>query len=71
MQERQIKETAQIQNTPQNIVSGEKEKKQTVSPPDLGLSSVLGILTPQPNNANEEQPIKQPKKKKPKRGLGR
>ncbi len=34
MQEQQIKqETAQIQNTPQNTVSREKEKKQAVSPP--------------------------------------
>ncbi|MDR2919918.1 MAG: DUF5712 family protein [Tannerella sp.] len=71
MQEREIKEATQIQNTLQNIVSGEKEKKQTVSPPDLGLSSILGILTAEPSNGNEEQPIKRPKKKKPKRGLGR
>lgn len=33
MQEREIKETTQKQNSPQNTVSGEKEKKQTVNPP--------------------------------------
>jgi hypothetical protein len=67
MQEREIKET-----TPHNTVSDEKEKKQAVSPTDLGLSSALGILTPEPSNTNEEQPIKRPKKKKiPKRGLRR
>lgn len=39
---------------------------------DLGLSSALGILTPEPSNGNEEQPIKRPKKKKkPKRGFRR
>ena len=68
MQEQQIKqETTRIQSTPQNTVSGEREKKQAVSTPDLELSSVFGILTPEPGN--EEQPIKPPKKKKPKRGL--
>lgn len=67
MQERQIKQEAtRIQSTPQNTVSGEREKKQAVSTPDL--SSVFGILTPEPSNGNEEQPIKS-KKKKPKRGL--
>ncbi|MDL2213460.1 DUF5712 family protein [Bacteroides sp. OttesenSCG-928-D19] len=70
IQEQQIKqETTRIQSTPQNTVSGEREKKQAVSTPDLGLSSVLGILTPEPGNVNDEQPIKRPKKKKPKRGL--
>jgi len=71
MQERQIKETAKIQATPQNMIPDEKEKKQATTP-DLGLSSVLGILTPETGNVNEEQPIKQPKKKKqPKRGRRR
>ena len=71
MQEQQIKqETTQIQSTPQNTVSGEKEKKQAVSTPDLGLSSVFGILTPEPGN--EEQPLKLPKKKKkPNKGIRR
>ncbi|NDV58207.1 DUF5712 family protein [Bacteroides sp. 519] len=49
-----------------------KEDKQSFSLPDLGLSSVLGLLTPEPNNGNEEQqiPMKR-KKKKPKRGFRR
>lgn len=71
MQEREIKENTQVQHSQQNTVSGEREKKQAVSLPDTGLGSVLGILTPEPSNGNEEQPIKRPKKKKPKRGLGR
>ena len=33
MQEREIKETTKKQETSQNMVSGEKEKKQTVNPP--------------------------------------
>lgn len=61
----------QNQNNQQNIVSGEREKTQAVGFPDLGLSSVLGILTPKPGNGNDEQPIKRPKKKKPKRGFRR
>lgn len=66
MQEQVIKHT---QETPQNTVSGERKKEQAVSMPDLGLSSVLGILTPEPGN--EEQTLKPPKKKKPKRGFRR
>jgi hypothetical protein len=68
MQEQEIRQkTTQIQST----IPDEKEKKQAVSPTYLGLNSVLGILTPEPSN-NEEQPIKRPKKKKkPKRGFKR
>ena len=67
MQEQIIKHT---QDNQQNISSGEKEKKQAVNAPDLGLSSVLGILTPEPGN--EEQPLKPPKKKKkPNKGIRR
>jgi len=46
------------------------EDKQSFNLPDLDLSSVLGLLTPEPNNGNEEQqiPMKR-KKKKPKRGF--
>jgi len=66
MQEQAIRQKPDTQN----IVSGEKEKKQAVSSPDFGLSSVLGILTPEPGN--EEQPLKPPKKKKkPKKGIRR
>ena len=69
MQEQAIRQTKDNQ---QNISFGEREKKQTVSVPDLGLGSVLGILPPEPGNGNEEQPLKLPKKKKkPKRGIRR
>lgn len=49
-----------------------KEDKQSFNLPDLGLSSVFGLFTPEPNNSNEEQqiPVKR-KKKKPKRGFKR
>ena len=66
MQERTIK---QPQNSPQNTISGEKEKKQEVSPSDLGLSSAVGLLTPDNTKKEEQTPLKG-KKKKPKRGLG-
>lgn len=46
-----------------------QEHKQYSIQTDLGLSSALGLLTPEPNSSNEEQPIKRPKKKKPKRGF--
>jgi len=68
MQEKII---SQPQNSQQNIVSSERKKEQLVSSPDVGLSSVFGILTPEPSNGNEEQLIKRPKKKKPKRGFRR
>lgn len=69
MQEQTI---SQSQDSLQNKIPDEREKKQTVSSPDMGLSSVLGILTPEPSNNNNEQPIKKPKiKKKPKRGFRR
>ena len=69
MQEQTI---SQPQDDQQNTVSSERKKEQVVSQGnDLGLSSVLGILTPEQSN-NEEQPIKRPKiKKKPKRGFRR
>jgi len=70
MQEKAIK---QSQDNQQNMIPVEKEKKQSVSQGnDLGLSSVLGVLTPTSSNSDEEQPIKRPKKKKiPKRGFRR
>jgi ribosomal protein S15P/S13E len=70
IQEKVIK---QPQDSPQNVIPDEKEKKQAVNHgDDLGLSSVLGVLTPTPSNSDEEQPIKRQKKKKiPKRGIKR
>ena len=45
------------------------ENKQNIKSSDLGLSPVLGVLSPKPNNAPDEQnPVKR-KKKKPKRGF--
>lgn len=47
------------------------DDKQSFSIPDLGLSSALGLLTPELNNNEEQQiPVKR-KKKKPKRGFKR
>ena len=47
-----------------------KEDKQSFNLPDLGLSSALGLLTPDATNQEEEQiPMKKKIKKKPKRGF--
>ena len=47
-------------------------QNQSGSSPDLGLSSALGILSPNTSNASEEQSIVPPKiKKKRNKGLGR
>jgi len=47
-----------------------KEDKQSFNISDLGLSSALGLLTPDVNNKEEEQiPVKKKIKKKPKRGF--
>jgi len=48
-----------------------KENKHTSNLPDLGLSSALGLLTPDVNSQQEEQPVKKKIKKKPKRGFRR
>lgn len=69
MQEKTI---SQPKDNRQNTISNERKKEQAVSQGnDLGLSSALGILTPE-QGSNEEQPTKRPKKKKiPKRGFRR
>lgn len=46
------------------------DKQSNISLPDLGISSVLGLLTPDVNK-EEEQTLMKRKKKKPKRGLRR
>lgn len=46
------------------------DKQFNISLPDLGISSVLGLLTPDVNK-EEEQTLMKRKKKKPKRGLRR
>ena len=64
-------ENASSSDKKEESASTQDNKKEN-SQSDLGLSSVLGILTPEPGNGNEEQPIKRPKKKKqPKRGQRR
>jgi len=48
-----------------------KENSQSFNLADLGLSSALGLLTPDVNSQEEEQPMKKKIKKKPKRGFRR
>ena len=49
-----------------------QENKQSINLPDLGLSSVLGLLTPNTNSTEGEQiPMKRKIKKKPRRGFRR
>ncbi len=59
---------SQISNTA-HIQTVNQENKQTVNLPDLGLSSALGLFTPNISNQGEEQaPVK---KKIPKKGIRR
>jgi hypothetical protein len=53
-----------------DMIENKFADKQDSNSPDLGLSSVLGIFTPDVNSREEEQqlPVKK-KKKKPKRGF--
>jgi hypothetical protein len=56
----------------ENKHSSNKENKQSSNTTDLGLSSVLGLFTPDVSNKEEEQiPMKKKIKKKPKRGFRR
>jgi ribosomal protein S15P/S13E len=48
-----------------------QENKQSFNIPDLGLSSVLGLLTPDTNKEDEQIPMKKKIKKKPKKGFRR
>lgn len=60
-------------NNENNQIANQEDKKenlQSFNLPDLGLSSALGLLTPDVNSQEEEQhPVKKKIKKKPKRGL--
>ena len=78
MQERQIASTEiQLANQP-NVrtaiqpdiptLQQSDDKRSNIDVPNLGLSSVFGLLTPGVNNEEELLPIKR-KKKKPKRGF--
>ncbi|WP_418754885.1 DUF5712 family protein [Eubacterium ventriosum] len=64
---------ANSQNTKsEDLQTVNQENKQSLNLPDLGLSSALGLLTPDISNQEEEQiPVKKKIKKKPKRGLKR
>ena len=55
----------------ENNHSNNIENKQSFNLPDLGLSSALGLLTPDVNNQEEEQSPMKRKKKKPKKGIRR
>jgi hypothetical protein len=54
-----------------DMIESKFANKQDANSTDLGLSSVLGILTPDANNQEEELPVKRKKKKQPKRGFRR
>jgi hypothetical protein len=60
------------ENNLSSLVEDKQENKQTFNLPDLGLSSALGLLTPDVYNNKDQQqvPIKR-KKKKPKKGIRR
>lgn len=62
---------ANFQNVkPENNLSNSIEDKQSFNLPDLGLSSALGIFTPEPSPEESQQSaIPKRKKKKPKRGF--
>ena len=59
-------------NSQENKHFNNIENKQSFNSPDLGLSSGLGLLTPDVNNNEDQQqvPMKR-KKKKPKKGIRR
>ena len=54
-----------------NIQTVNQENKQNVNLPDLGLSSALGLFTPDVSNQEEEQISMKKKKQKPKKGIRR
>ncbi|MDR3056633.1 MAG: DUF5712 family protein [Prevotella sp.] len=57
------------ENNLSNLNEDKQENKQTINLPDMGLSSALGLLTPDISNSEEEQkPVKKKRKKQPKRG---
>ena len=58
-------------NISENNLSNNNDNKQSSNTSDFGLSSVLGLLTPEVNNQQEEQIPMRIKKKKPKRGFRR
>jgi len=66
------KVTYKQDNSLSNIQPVNQDNKQSLNLPDLGLSSALGLLTPDVSNKEEEQiPMKKKIKKKPKRSFRR
>jgi hypothetical protein len=59
------------ENNHSNLVEDKREKNQSFNLPNLGLSSALGLLTPDVNKQEEEQSPMKRKKKKPKKGIRR
>lgn len=73
MQEQQISDERRINASMQTVMYTDKNEeqignKQSSNQTDLGLSSVLGLLTPDIKNKEEEQVPAKRKKKKPKWG---
>ncbi|WP_459186737.1 DUF5712 family protein [Parabacteroides sp. APC149_11_2_Y6] len=71
---RQVKELTESKqnNNIQNLQSVNQQNNHSCSIPNLDLSSVLSLLTPELSNSEEKQSIKRLKKrKKPKRGFKR
>lgn len=72
--ERKMNECSQVSiyaDKQENNLSHKNENKQSFNQGDSGLSSVLGLFTPNASSQQEEQPVKKKIKKKPKRGLRR
>lgn len=68
MQEKQVSD--ERKNIQENNLSNNFENKQNSTSSDFGLSSVLGLLTPNAGNKDDEQILKKKKiKKKPKWGF--
>ncbi|EGK02436.1 DUF5712 family protein [Dysgonomonas gadei] len=59
------------ENNLSNLIEDKQENKQSLNLPDLGLSSALGLLTPDVNKQEEEQSPMKRKKKKPKKRIRR
>ncbi|WP_080904773.1 DUF5712 family protein [Parabacteroides sp. Marseille-P3160] len=59
------------ENNRSNLIEDKQENKQSFNLPDLGLSSALGLLTPDVNKQEEEQSPMKRKKKKPKKEIRR
>lgn len=75
MQERQITDERKNTDMQKGLYADKQENKtenkQSFNLPDLGLSSALGLLTPDINKEEEQIPVKKKKEKKPKRGFRR